>query len=237
MLALSRLESLRVTREAHGVAATDLQQLSSLPRLADVQLSYQQAHRVKEALAAAWGTLPLKEPALRGHKSKEVCWRAQVSVGKQGVSGAVVQHLSALQRLTCLVLKGCCSFLWHGPEDTRLWPPYSTTPAQLALVLQPLTALRSLEVSRSTAVSCIRGADVGPQALGRPQTTAADSAPGVAACVEAVCSLPALTRLHVDVPVWLDSIAEQQLASITVTRLLQLDTYWVRDEALFMVME
>lgn len=211
LLALSRLESLRVTDAltptgAAGVAGTQLQQLSNLPNLADLQLTYGSAHQLSAATAAAWSALPLKSLVLLG-----------------GVPAAVMQRLSALQGLTRLVVFGSSASSSGQPE---------VTPAQLAAILQHLTALRSLQVTVPSLDTIARGTpDFYSLLAGVDGAGLKESRHGtvdVAACVQAMSRMPALASLNVLLPVPLDRPAQQQLAS-TASQLLHLDECQVYD--------
>lgn len=132
-----------------------------------------------------------------------------------GFSGAMVQQLSALQGLTHLVLDGS---MVHA-DGSRGERSLEATPAQLAAMLQPLTALQCLQVHSFNSI---------------PADT---DCTGVAACVKAVCGLPALSRLNLRLPVRLDSTAQQELANITATQLLHMDKFCVSGDMLVMFMK
>lgn len=187
LLALSRLRRLKIMREADGVEATELQQLSNLPSLADLHLTYRHANQHGAAMTAAWRTLPVKALELRTSSAE--------SALDSSVQATQLQ-LGALTGLTRLISDG---LMPQAPNDDGgcSVPKVSleATPAQLAAALQPLTALRQLVETHFKSMRC--DSELGDVEGLHP------SAAGVAAFVEVnvVCCLPELTQLQVLLPV------------------------------------
>jgi hypothetical protein len=187
LLDLSRLEQLHLDllgvdcTAAAAAAAHEVAQLSTLHALQRVHIVWRSKRQcpvygTAAAFAAAFQLLPLK--GLTWHH--------------QGLPAAVLQQLGDLQGLTALSLHAEHAYA-RGQED-------GVTVAQLAALLQRLTALQCLHLYGDTAAA----------GSGQPEEVCDDSN-GIRELLQAICSLQQLSAVGVRLYVKLPDAAVTQL--------------------------
>jgi hypothetical protein len=188
LLGLSHLQQLHLELKCVDGAvptAEEMAQLSTLRSLREVRIvwdSYQLGDDATlQGIAAAFALLPLKALTLR----------------HAGMSAAVMQQLGCLQGLTALELEGMCL-----PASARTLDSHDcATPAQLAVALRQLAALRYMRLQHN------RG-DIVNELSAALQ---ADDSGDVAELLQAIDGLRHLIAVRLDLPVQYKRAAFRQL--------------------------
>jgi hypothetical protein len=193
LLSLSSLRRL-VLKADVSPPHTELQQLSKLPALTELQLCARAAPRLSRTLAKSLEKLPIRSLVWRERECISEDEAAPLEAACDGDAALdaqrFLQHMGALTQLTCLELQ--------GPKQMRSITFFPTmlpaTLAQLAANISPMTALRRLALREYILMGCegvrIRG---GVHEEGKGQQW--NSCEGVETLVIAVAGLPLLRGL------------------------------------------